>query len=332
VPYSTLSPRRSPGSPLRRAAVALLAAGVLLVPAVPVSASTTDKPAPVAQPTPDSPVSGRAVPALRGDAARAAAGGELSAQVLKRGEDFKASQGQQKASAVPLPPWSGSLHTVWGAFPTVVSDGAQATHTVNPGISIPSGNPDVVYAPTLVPSGKTCIEVTTFYWQGGNGVGAWDWCAASPGFAAVAWIDSSFLSTYTTPFQGLPAYTVLDVQTNAVTNSWTAYLYNYTTSTWDALFTSADTSKLVDPHGGWSMFEVYTEYNPSTGEGYYCTETYGTQFHAANLQIKVGGTWQALTTSNSSVTPPGSVSSTDFGCYGLSFTLQTANSHWQVSH
>ncbi|MFD0200490.1 MULTISPECIES: carbohydrate-binding protein [Saccharothrix] len=330
MPSSPLSPSRR--TPLRRAAVALLAAGALLVPTVPVSASAAEQSAPVAQPTPDSPISGERVPALRGDAARAAAGGKLSEQVLKRGEAFQADHERQREAAVTLPPWSGSLHTVWGAFPTVVSDGAQATHTINPGISIPPGNPDVVYAPTLVPSGKTCIEVTTFYWQGGNGVGAWDWCAASPGFAAVAWIDATFLSTYTTTFQGLPAYTVLDVQTDATTNSWTAYLYNYTTSTWDALFTSADTSKLVDPHGGWSMFEVYTEYNPATGEGYYCTETYGTQFHAANLQIKVNGTWTTLTTGNSSVTPPGSVSSTDFGCYGLSFTLQTANSHWQVSH
>ncbi|MEU4746087.1 carbohydrate-binding protein [Actinosynnema sp. NPDC023658] len=341
MPSSPLHTRQSRRSPLRKAAIALLAAGALLVPAVPVSASTTDKPAAIAQPTPDSPVSGKLVPALRGDAARAAAGSKLSEQVLKRGEALKDSPkagGDRKTgadlqtSATPLPPWSGSLHTVWGAFPTVVSDGAQATHTVNPGISIPSGNPDVVYAPTLVPSGKTCIEVTTFYWQGGNGVGAWDWCAASPGFAAVAWINSSFLSTYTTTYQGLPAYEVLDVQTNATTNSWTAYLWNYTTSTWDALFTSADTSKLVDPHGGWDMFEVYTEYNSATGEGYYCTETYGTQFHAANIKIKVSGTWSTLTTSNSSVTPPGSVSSSDFGCYGLSFTLQTANSHWQVSH
>ncbi|MCE6996390.1 carbohydrate-binding protein [Saccharothrix sp. S26] len=339
MPSSPLPPVVPRRSRLRRAAIALLAAGALLAPAVPAAAVAADQPGRVTRPgkvtppTPDSPISGKSVPALRGEAAKAAAGAKLGEQVLKRGEDFKAAQTRRQASSsVPLPPWSGSLHTVWGAFPTVVSDGAQATHTINPGISIPSGNPDVVYAPTLVPSGKTCIEVTTFYWQGGNGVGAWDWCAASPGFAAVAWINSSFLSTYTTTFQGLPAYTVLDVQTNAVTNSWTAYLYNYTTSTWDALFTSADTSKLVDPHGGWSMFEVYTDYNPATGEGYYCTETYGTQFHAANLQIKVNGTWTPLTPGNSSVTPPGSVSSADFGCYGLSFTLQTANSHWQVSH
>lgn len=319
----------SSSSPLLRgAAVALLVAVALLAPAAAASSSTSDRPV-AAAPSPDSPVSGRAVPALRGDAARTATAPMVDERLRKREASREAAR---TSGTTTITPWAGALHVVWGAFPNVSSDGAQATHSVNPGISIPPGNPDIVYAPTLVPSGKSCIEVTTFYWQGGNGVGAWDWCAASPGFAAVAWIDPGFVSTYTTPFQGLPAYTVLDVQTNAVTNSWTAYLYNYTTSSWDALFTSADTAKLSETHGGWDMFEVYTEYNSATGQGYYCTETYGTQYHAANLQIKVGGTWSALTTGNSSVTPPGSVNSTDFGCYGLSFTLQTANSHWQVTH
>lgn len=335
---STSPVRRSRRSPVRRVAVALLASGLVLAAATPVSASTVDALADegvlVAAPTPDSPVSGRLVPALRGDAARAAAGPVVGEKFRALGESRHVDRAgaDRPAGTANIPPWSGSLHSVWGAFPNVASDGAQATHTINPGIRMSAGNPDVVYAPTLDPSGKTCIEVTTFYWQGGNGVGAWDWCAASPGFAAVAWIDANFVSTYTTPFQGLPAYTVLDVQTNAVTNSWTAYLYNYTTGAWDALFTSADPAKLSVTHGGWSMFEVYTEYNPATGEGYYCTETYGARFHAANIQIKVGGTWSALTTANSSVTPPGSVSSTDFGCYSLSFALPTANSHWQVSH
>ncbi|WP_433260173.1 carbohydrate-binding protein [Actinosynnema sp. CS-041913] len=321
---------------MRRAAVALLAVGTLsaaaAAPAV-ASSSTVDKPAQVAIPSPDSPVSGRLVPALRGDAASAAVGPVVSEQFRKLGESRHADRARadRPAGVASIPPWTGALHTVWGAFPNVASDGAQATHTINPDIAMSPGNPDVVYAPTLDPSGKTCIEVTTFYWQGGNGVGAWDWCAASPGFAAVAWIDSSFLSTYTTTLLGPPAYTVQDVQTDPVTNSWTAYLYNYSTGTWDALFTSADPAKLTNLHGGWSMFEVYTNYNPATGEGHYCTETAGSDFSAAGIQIKVGGTWSLLTTSNSSVTPPGSVSSTDFGCTGLSFALPSANDYWQVT-
>lgn len=231
-----------------------------------------------------------------------------------------------------LPPWTGEKHSGWGAFPYSASEGAQATHTVNPDISMSPDNPDVVYAPTLDPSGKTCIEVTTYYWKYGNAVAAWDWCAASPGFAAIIPIDTYFVNTYTTTFQGRPAYTVQDVQTNPVTNSWTAYLYNYTTSSWDTVFTSANTSKLTETHGGWDMFEVYTNYNPDTNEGYYCTETVGAEFHASNIKIRTGGTWNTLTTANSSVTPPSSVSNADFGCSGLTFSLPTANSYWKVTN
>ncbi|MEU6148527.1 hypothetical protein ABZ816_00850 [Actinosynnema sp. NPDC047251] len=332
---------------MRRAAVALLALGALLTSVAPATAdvptapSTVDKSAKVARP--DSPTSGRLVPALRGEAARAATGPELNEKFRKRGEARHATRASgpvadrpgtagRQVGATSIPPWSGALHAAWGAFPNVNSDGAMATHTLNPGISIPPGNPDVVYAPTLDPSGKTCIEVTTFYWQGGNGVGAWDWCAAAPGFAAVAWIDATFLSKYSDTHLGPPAYTVKDVQTDPVTNSWTAYLFNYSTGYWDALFTSADPGKLTNPGGGWSMFEVYTEYNSATGEGYYCTETAGTLFAAAGISINVGGTWSLLTTTNSSVTPPGSVSSASLGCTGLSFSLPSANDYWQVTN
>ncbi|MEV0679111.1 hypothetical protein AB0I60_21585 [Actinosynnema sp. NPDC050436] len=342
MPSAPTSPSRSRRSPARRVVVALLALGALLGATAPATAgpapaqSTVDTTAKVARP--DSPTSGRLVPALRGEAAREATGPVVNEQFRKLSEtrDAKRAAGpvaaERPVGTTSLPPWSGALHAVWGAFPNVNSDGAMATHTLNPGISIPSGNPDVVYAPTLDPSGKTCIEVTTFYWQGGNGVGAWDWCAASPGFAAVAWIDATFMSTYSDTHLGPPAYTVKDVQTDPVTNSWTAYLFNYSTGYWDALFTSADAGKLTNPGGGWSMFEVYTNYNSATGEGYYCTETAGTLFAAAGISINVGGTWSLLDTSNSSITPPGSVSSASLGCTGLSFSLPSANDYWQVTN
>jgi hypothetical protein len=268
----------------------------------------------------DAPVSGELVPALRGkDAA------EASAYVA---EKFRQ---QSDTHVADLPPWSGSLHNGWGAFPFNASNGAQATHSVEPNIQIPAGNPDIIYAPTLDPSGKTCIEVTTYYWQGGNAVGAWDWCAASPGFAAVRGIDTNFINTYTTTVNGERAYQVRDIQTNATTNSWTAYLFNYTTNAWDALYTSANTSKLTETHGGWNMFEVYTEYNAATGEGYYCDEIVGSTFFATNMQVRFGTTWQTLTTSNSQISP-NPVNSADFGCESLTFSVPTANSTWRVTH
>jgi hypothetical protein len=272
----------------------------------------------------DGPVSGELVPALRGKAAADAAG----SHVTDRYRELATTRAERRSQTIQ--PWADALHNGWGVFPTVVSDGAQATHSVNPQIHISPTNPDIIYAPTLTPSGKTCIEVTTFYWQGGNGVGAWDWCAPNPGFAAVAWIDAGFLDTYTVPFHGLRAYTVRDVQTDPVTNSWTAYLFNHTTGAWDELFTSADTSKLVDPHGGWSMFEVYTYYNPGTGEGHYCTETYGSMWWTTDYQLMVNGSWQSVTPANSSTST--GVGSTDLGCYSLSLSINTPNSNWQVTH
>jgi hypothetical protein len=295
------------------------AAGVtLLITAV--LAGTPASAAPATVSVADAPVSGRLVPALRGaEAAKA------SAYVAEKFHQ------QSAAHTRDLPPWSGSLHAGYGAFPFDASNGAQATHSVNPNVQIPAGNPDIIYAPTLDPSGKTCIEVTTYYWQGGNAVGAWDWCAASPGFAAVRGIDANFISTYTRTVNGQPAYQVRDIQTNATTNSWTAYLFNYTTNAWDALYTSANTSKLTETHGGWNMFEVYTEYNPATGEGYYCDEIVGTAWFATNMQIRFGTTWQTLTTSNSQISP-NPVNSADFGCENLTFSVHTPNSTWRVTH
>ena len=273
----------------------------------------------------DAPVSGKLVPALRGAAAAAA-----TTYVSQKFREQSTARTQGVAPAIT--PWSGSLHSAWGAFPTNASNGAQATHTINPNVQIPAGNPDIIYAPTLDPSGKTCIEVSTYYWQGGNAVGAWDWCAASPGFAAVAGLDANFVSTYTTTVNGHPAYKVRDIQTNATTNSWTAYLFNYTTNSWDALYTSANTSKLSQTHGGWDMFEVYTTYNPATSEGYYCGPTVGSTWAASDIQTRFGTTWQTLTPSNSSIQSPATLNNADFGCQNLTFTIPTANSNWQVTH
>lgn len=302
-----------------RRGVAAVGAAVLIAAALAgAPASAADAGTSVADAN-SAPVSGRLVPALRGaEAAKA------SAYVTEKFRQLS------DARARDLPPWTGSLHNGWGAFPFEASNGAQATHSVDPTIQIPSGNPDVIYAPTLDPSGKTCIEVTTYYWQGGNAVGAWDWCAESPGFAAVRGIDANFIATYTTTVNGQPAYQVRDIQTDATTNSWTAYLFNYTTNSWDALYTSANTSKLTETHGGWNMFEVYTEYDATTGEGYYCAETAGRTWFATDMRIRFGSTWETLTTANSDIAA--SPDPADFGCENLTFSVPTPNSTWRVTH
>jgi Ricin-type beta-trefoil lectin domain len=238
------------------------------------------------------------------------------------------------AAAVPdVSSWSGMFHGYWGTFPDQTVYGAQATQSLNPGVTFSAGDSDYIYSPTLDPSGISCIEMTTIYDGGGDYVGAWDWCAASPGFAKTVVVDSAFLATYSTTVNGRPYYTVQDVQTDPATNSWTAYLYNYTTDEWDVFYTSASTSPLGASGGGWDLNEVYTTYNSATAEGGYCTDTPGALWESTGLmyQLSSGGTWTPATTANSSMNlayPTGA----DMGCNTIGYALPTANSDWQVSN
>jgi hypothetical protein len=327
----------------RRAIVPVGACCLLLGLAVPSAAATaatgaTAKPVPVsAIPRPNAPHSGKMVPGVTGAAARRA---DPPISAAKRWAELNAaSHRAARHRAVPnkpqpsLTPWSGQFHGYWGTDPAQTIYGAQATQGLNPGTVLPSSSPDIIYSPTLDPSGITCIEMSTIYFNGGDQVGAWDWCASSPGFKKVSAVNSSFLATYTTTVGGQPFYSVQDVQTDPATNSWTSYLYNYTTGAWDTYYTSANTSKLSNSGGGWDMSEVYTTYNSSTGEGDYCTQTYGANLESAGLeyQLSPGGSWTSAAPAYSNMNlayPRGS----DLGCANSTFWLPTANSEWRVTN
>src|ERR1700690_1933682 len=237
----------------RRAIVSAGVCTLLLGLAVPAAATTaasgTAKPAPAsAAPNPHAPHSGKMVPGVTGAAARR---GEPPASAATRGAQLNAaSHRAARRGAAPnavqphLSSWSGAFHGFWGTFPAQTVYGAQATQGLNPSTQLASSDPDTIYSPTLDPSGLTCIEMSTIYIGGADQIGAWNWCASSPGFAKTTAINSSFLATYTTTIASQPRYTVQDVQTNATTNSWTSYLYNYSTGAWDTYYTSASTSKL----------------------------------------------------------------------------------------
>jgi hypothetical protein len=237
------------------------------------------------------------------------------------------------AAAPDVSSWTGTFHGYWGTFPDQTVYGAQATQSLNPDVQFSPTDSDYIYSPTLDPSGIGCIEITTIYDGGGDYVGAWDWCASSPGFAKTVAVDSDFLATYSTTVNGQPYYTVQDAQTDPTTNSWTAYLYNYTTDEWDTFYTSASTSPLSASGGGWDLDEVYTNYDSATGEGAYCTDTAGALWESTGLmyQLSSGGTWTPATTANSSINltyPTGA----DMGCNTVGYALPTANSDWQVSN
>lgn len=317
---------RSPSKARAIVAATSFVAAMLTV-ALPVPARASTAPVDV---NPDAPVSGSAVPGL----VTGAAGDRF---------DFPESVAQRTAELAAPPPgdvtpyipsWSGLFHGYWGAFPSVANTGAQATQSVNPNVQLSSSDGDTLYSPTLYPTGASCIEVSTIYAydttnnRPGIWVGAWDWCGTH-GFHVRKPVDASFLQNYTVTMSGQDYYTVKDVRTNSTTNSWTAYLYNYVTASWDALYTSSGSSGGTNL--GWQIDEVYTNYNSSTHEGEYCTQSFGADWETRALKYRISGTWVAAVPSNSGMNlaaPRGS----DLGCATDGFLLPSANADFKVTN
>ncbi|GAA1596357.1 hypothetical protein [Actinoplanes couchii] len=180
------------------------------------------------------------------------------------------------------------------------STGIRANHSVFYGAGDRTVPTDVLYAPTVMPPSNACIEITTAYTSRNPVVWAWDWCASGgSGVAKEVTINAGFVATYTTPVNGSPAYSVEISKTNASNNTWTAYLYNFATGTWDTFWTRAGTSQIGAD--GWDVFEPYVTRNPATGVGYYCTSMAGQRFEASKIQVKVNGAWADASSSNRAV-------------------------------
>ncbi|WP_035306606.1 hypothetical protein [Actinokineospora inagensis] len=262
------------------------------------------------------------VPGLTGAAAKAAAGPSADKFLQLR---------REQAGKAAAPRIAAQKHTFWGPEPQLNSnaDGMVVTQSVTPSLRISNRN-DVVYAPTMKPTGHSCIEVVTAYGLGQAAqVWAWDWCkSVSP--AKVVPIDSSFLTNYTTTVNGHPAYTVQEVRTNASANTWTASLRNVKTGAWDPLFTQSgsDQSTLNE---GWDIFEIYATHNPSTGNAYYCADARGAVFESSSIQLRVSGAWTAATPTNSPLRPTATPRPADYDCTTLKFQVVTANSNWRVT-
>jgi hypothetical protein len=253
------------------------------------------------------------VPGLTGAAAKAAAGPMADRFLQLR---------QAKAA---------QRHTFWGPEPQLATraDGLVVTQSVTPSLRI-SNRSDVVYAPTMKPTGHSCVEVVTAYGLGEAAqVWAWDWCrSVAP--AKVVPIDSAFLATYTSTVDGHPSYTVQEVRTSATANSWTASLYNVKTGAWDTLFTQSgsDQSSLDE---GWDIFELYSTRNPATGNAYYCSDARGAVFESSSLKLRVAGQWVAASPSNSPLRPTASPRPADYDCSTLRFEVPAPNSTWRVT-
>ena len=214
------------------------------------------------------------------------------------------------------------LHDAWGIFfADNASTGLQATHTV---LNITTTGGDFVYAPTALPPGGACIEMTTAYTPSGPKLWAWDWCGGRDNVGKLVNMDASFQATYTTVVNGRRVYSMDEHRTSTTANTWTAYLYNYQSKAWDTFYTSTGQKDI--PGSTWDFFEIYTTVNPSTGAGYYCHDLQGRTIEASNVKVAQGGSWVPASRSNSSLTTPPAGSRLD--CPSMKLNVVHANDDW----
>jgi hypothetical protein len=197
--------------------------------------------------------------------------------------------------------------------------GSQANQSVS--TSIVASKDTTLYMPTMYPGDGSCIEVSTVYTASANYVGAWDWCHANT-FEAEVTINASFISTYTRH----GAYSVQIVQTAASTNTWTAYLYDYSTGRWNQFYRQSGTGYFGLSALGWDMFEMYSTVSKGTSAA--CADLAGQTVSSSNIELKDGSTWKPAGKSNASGLGDHPVSA--FDCAGLKFDMLQDYSHWQV--
>ncbi|MFI1769952.1 hypothetical protein ACH41H_49480 [Streptomyces sp. NPDC020800] len=197
-----------------------------------------------------------------------------------------------------------------------------ATQSLLPDTSVGGG--DYLYAPTAKAPGGSCIELTTAYSAKEPLLWAWDWCGSvSPG--KTVRVDSDFLTTYTTTVEGRPAYTFAEALTDARTNAWSVYLYNYARESWDTFYSSSGKDK-SNFDFGWDTYEVYTTTNPATGNGYICDATHGTTIESSGIRLYTSA-WVPATPEVAplSSSPP---SGAAFRCPALRLGVRSPDDDW----
>jgi hypothetical protein len=284
-----------------------------------------------AAPSLNAPVSGRTVSgAVSGTAARTKAGSAAGDFLKEHRSILDASRSANSESPSTATPAASQLHDWWGSFPDADSGpGTMATQSVSSTLRLSNSN-DVLYAPTMTPADNSCIEVVTVHTTGTPQIWAWDWCnSIAPG--AEVDVDSSFIADYTTTVNGRTAYTTKDVQTDASTNTWTAYLWNYATSSWDTLFTSSGTDQSGLSYG-WDMFEFYS--TVKSGKVAICGDlaSSGVSIESSSLQILgSNGTWSLADSADSSWSPSADPNPASYDCPDMKFDTVDNNYDWIVN-
>lgn len=218
-------------------------------------------------------------------------------------------------------PNATQIHPAQGtAFVNKGNDqGALAVQSVTTNLH-PANSGTTIYTPTMYPAGGSCVEITTVYTTGTQAVEAWDWCNHITFEASVA-INAAFMTRYT---NNTGAYTVEILHTTG--NTWTSFLFDYTTNAYDTFFTSSGNTQAGTT--GWDVNELYSNV-AGNGQSFACADLAGKTFSASNIQVDLGGTWTAAAPSNSDTrfNQPASA----FDCPSMSFQMITQYSHWSVT-
>jgi len=182
---------------------------------------------------------------------------------------------------------------------------------VDPGRSIyisPSGSvKPLLYAPTHLPFGGSCIEVVTIHQRvsgkPNNALGFWDWCMGLRG----DWgkpqqslddvgFRNKYIRSYTDEFGRTREVYLVSIfadnptAPNFTYDTWHALLYNFYLGVWEEAFASqGDAHQLRDAglNGlglGWSMWESFNIW-PTGCPGFVSVT-------AGNLQVRDGLTWR----------------------------------------
>jgi hypothetical protein len=304
-------------------ATATLLAGsaiALVVAATPATAAPTATAVP-AIPTPMSLT--QAMTTAHPDVHGVVRGAAVRAQTANQVSTFLDAHAGLVNGPLVIHPNATQIHPAQGtAFVDKGNDqGSFATQSVTTNLK-PANGGTTIYTPTMFSAGGSCIEITTVYTSVTQAVEAWDWCVHI-NFEAAVPINSAFLTRYT---NGTGAYTAEILRTNASNNTWTGYLFDYTTNTYDTLFTSTGTTQAGTT--GWDVNELYSNVM-SNGQSFACSDLAGKTFSANNIQVDLGGTWTAAAPSNSDTrfNQPASA----FDCQSMSFQMISQYNHWQVT-
>lgn len=193
-----------------------------------------------------------------------------------------------------------------------------------------SGSTRYLYAPTILPSGGSCVEATTLHSRAANSTtvhrqGWYNWCVGPAG----AWwvqenMDPTFQSKYVRHFNGELGLHVSIVTPNNGSmygGCWYGHLYNFNVGGWEQKFSYCGTGTVylpppLNPTWGWTAWESYNLISESS-----CPSVQGVRAQVIVVNVSATGAAQFLTDFPSNIGAGSSSSQCWTGLGGAPYTF-----------